>query len=106
MGDVRVRCCGWRASEIKVSIGSEGNGRPVGEVVDRNDTANGSVGHLGVRLASRKRFIAPHSSASRSPNVTQRKRSRGMSEAMASEIPGNKPWGPVWKMGGLVGIGT
>ncbi len=32
--------------------------------------------------------------------MIQRKRSTGISEAMASEIPGNKPRGPVWKMVG------
>ena len=50
--------------------------------------------------AARKRFIAPHSSASRWPNMIQRSRSSGITEAMASDTTGNMARGPVWKMAG------
>ena len=46
--------------------------------------------------AARKRFIAPHSSASRWPKVIQRRRSSGITEAMASDTTGNmRAWSGV-----------
>src|SRR5438874_1267186 len=50
--------------------------------------------------AARNSFIAPHSSDSRCPNMIQRSRSSGTTEATACDTSGNMPRGPVWKMVG------
>ena len=50
--------------------------------------------------AARNRFIAPHSSASRWPNVIQRRRSTGVTVAIAADTEGNIARRPVWKSRG------
>ena len=50
--------------------------------------------------AARNRFMAPHSSDSRWPNVIQRSRSMGITVATASDTSGNIARGPVWKISG------
>ena len=50
--------------------------------------------------AARNSFIAPHSSASKWPNMIQRSRSTGITVAIASDTIGNIWRRPVWNSSG------
>ena len=67
-----------------MTVGAIGTGRPVGEVVEGHHATHAPWATWDWGAAASNWFMAPHSSASTWPNVTQRSWSMGTTEPMAS----------------------